>query len=573
MPIIVHAINKLRIIIVAMNFPNTLQFTHKTILIGAVLFICILGNITFINQVNLVYPWSDNLLFIISLSVVAILVTLIITTTLWLLLPLKLVLAVLLLISASCGFFVDSYGVVIDDVMIQNLFETNTDEAFDLFSSQMFIRVTLLALLPIGLLYFIELPALTMKSKLRQQLVTVSISCALIIALIALFSSQFTTFFREHKPLRFYLNPIYPIYSFGYFVNSQLSTPAQQAFKSYSFNQTTNGKIEKDKLVIVVVGETVRASNLSINGYPRNTMPLLNTRNDLVHYQDYSACGTSTAISVPCMFSFDGKAQFEVKTEKLQENSLDILSNAGVNVLWRDNNSSSKGVADRLTYENFKTAELNTICTPECRDIGMLVGLEDYLQSHTGDTVIVLHQMGNHGPAYFKRYPEDFNLFSPACNTNELSQCSQQEIINAYDNALAYTDYFLAQTIRFLEQQSQRYETAMIYVSDHGESLGENGIYLHGMPYFLAPEEQTKVPMLAWFGKETSIDISQVTAISQTRLNHDSLSYSLLDYFDISLTKRPSPYPLLFPKKEQKLAKISYINTPLSADKESSNGR
>lgn len=541
----------------------TLKLKFHFLVIFIALFIYCLGNSSFLEQVNFVYPVHENLGFLIALSTVAILVIVILATLLSLIIPSKIALAILLLVSASAGYFVDSFGVIIDDVMVQSLFETNTNEAFDLVSATMFMRIFLCFLLPSLLLYFIELPQQALKVTIIQKSKLLFFSLVCISLMLAIFSSHFTTFFREHKPLRYYLNPIYPLYSFGFFINSHFKSEDLSELKTYDFTKIATNRI-KDKLVIVVVGETVRATNFQLNQYQRATTPLLSKRDDIINYTNYSSCGTSTAISVPCMFSFNGKDNFDISEAKNKENALDILTKANVNVLWRDNNSSSKGVADRVNYQSFKSSETNTVCDTECRDIGMLAGLDNYLAENIGDTVIVLHQMGNHGPAYYKRYPKQFEVFQPACQTNELSQCSQQEIINAYDNAIVYTDFFLNQTIQFLEKHNATYDTTMLYVSDHGESLGENGIYLHGLPYFIAPKNQTHVPMVAWFGNDSSISMERSNDFSQQALNHDSLSYSLIDLFDISLANNSSPYPLLFPKKETLLASESTSHSTAS---------
>lgn len=141
---------------------------------------------------------------------------------------------------------------------------------------------------------------------------------------------------------------------------------------------------------------------------------------------------------------------------------------------------------------------MNTICDPEgCRDEGMLIGLDDFIKENSHKNIfIVLHQIGNHGPAYFKRYPLTFEKFTPICNTSELNECSNQKIINTYDNALLYTDYFLTKTIQLLKKYDNEFQTLMWYESDHGESLGENGVYLHSIPYSIAPKEQTHVPRI-----------------------------------------------------------------------------
>ena len=544
------------------KFP-TLEIKRSYLLLLITIFFCILGNYSYLEHVLFVYPANENLSFLIALSCVSILVTLVVATILSFFVSTKVALATLLLISASSGYFIDNFGVIIDDVMIQNIFETNADEAFDLLSIGIFIRLFLCAVLPILFIYFLKLPKITSKRNCIQKFKIIICSAIGIVLLLVIFSSHFTTFFREHKQLRYYLNPIYPIYSFGFYIKSQFKSEDTGEFKSYAFTKRPKDS-KRNKLVIMVVGETVRASNFQLNGYARETTPLLRKRSDIINYDKFSSCGTSTAVSVPCMFSFEGKEDFDVNEAKRTENALDILSKAGVNVLWRDNNSSSKGVADRVQYQSFKTNENNTICDTECRDIGMLGGLDEYLNQHSGDSIIVLHQMGNHGPAYYKRYPKEFEIFKPACNTNELSKCSQQEIVNAYDNAIVYTDFLLEQTIRFLEKKSNEYETGMLYVSDHGESLGEKGLYLHGMPYFIAPKNQTHVPMLAWFSSTSTLNRGLAKKLSQSELNHDSLSYSLIDLFDISLDNNSSAYPLLFPKQKTQIARVLHKNASKS---------
>jgi len=127
----------------------------------------------------------------------------------------------------------------------------------------------------------------------------------------------------------------------------------------------------------------------------------------------------------------------------------------------------------------------------------MLLNLQRYIDNHPmGDIFIALHQMGNHGPAYFKRYPDKFKKFLPTYETNQLENCSQLEIRNTYDNAIVYTDYFLSKLITILNNHNDQFEAALIYVSDYGESLAENGLYLHRLPYMFAPYTQKHVPLL-----------------------------------------------------------------------------
>ena len=283
----------------------------------------------------------------------------------------------------------------------------------------------------------------------------------------------------------------------------------------------------------MVVGETARADHFSLNGYPKKTNPLLE-KEDIISFNNFYSCGTSTAISVPCMFSLLGKKGFSKEEFRWSENTLDVLKHAGVNILWRDNNSSSKGVADRVTYQDFRTPTNNPDCDVECRDSGMLANLQEYIDSvMEGDILIVLHQMGNHGPAYYKRYPKAFEVFSPTCQSNQLETCSPEEISNSYDNVIVYTDYFLSKVINLLKSNSSEYESALVYVSDHGESLGENGIFLHGLPYSLAPEQQKHVAALMWLGEGMKDHQPAILEKQHQHLTHDNIPHTLLGLMEI----------------------------------------
>jgi len=287
------------------------------------------------------------------------------------------------------------------------------------------------------------------------------------------------------------------------------------------------------ELIILVVGEAARADRFSLNGYGRETNPLL-SKEDVIFYPDMHSCDTSTATSVPCMFSNLTRAGFSSKKARERENVLDIAQRAGVSVLWRDNNSDSKGVALRVPYEDYQDPARNTIFDGEGRDEGMLVGLQNYIDARkSGDILIVLHQMGNHGPAYYKRYPKGFERFTPACQSNQLDQCSPEEIGNAYDNAILYTDYFLSKVIALLKQNDKRFETAMVYMSDHGESLGEFGVYLHGMPYVMAPETQKHIAAIMWFGEGFSIDRNILRKQAGGKYSQDNLFHTILGIMEI----------------------------------------
>lgn len=443
-------------------------------------------------------------------------------------------LAVLLPLSAVAAYFMDTYNVIISDDMLRNAVMTDMRELGDLFGATLVSYICLLGLAPAILLRWVRLvPATSRKRAVLSQLKLSSILLAMMIFLILVFGREFSSFFREHRSLREYANPVYPVYSLAKLAAAVLQSPAGP-LQLLGLDAHVPGWDVERELIILVVGETVRADHLSLNGYARPTNPLLE-KERVFSFTNVWSCGTSTSISVPCMFSHLPDSEFEVDKASHEENLLDVLAHADVNILWRDNNSNSKGVADRVPYQDWRSPDVNPVCDTECRDVGMLTGLQEYIDSkEKGDIVIVLHQMGNHGPAYFKRYPEAFEYFTPVCRSNELADCTSEEINNAYDNAIRYTDYFLAKVIKRLEVNSSRFETIMMYVSDHGESLGEYGLYLHGMPYVISPEQQRHVPVLFWFGDNYhDVDLLALPENLQERYTHSNIFHTVLGLLEM----------------------------------------
>ena len=509
------------------------------------------ANIAFFEQVLNVYPFSQNIGFILSITGV-------LFGLMWLVLQLlcyrpmaKPVLIMLLLTAAVCGYFTSAYGTIFDTNMLINSMETDQAEAMGLFAPSMVIRVLLLGVLPAFMISKIRLKRLSWQRSILQKTATLIISITLIAACIAPFGDQYASFFRQHKQVRSYANPITPIYSLiklGENYVDELRRPdtltlhATDAKRVAPTNSST-----KPKLMVFVVGETARADHFGLNGYERNTTPLLSKQSDLYSFKNAISCGTSTAYSLPCMFSYADREDYDIDTAKYHENVLDTLSKQGVNVVWRDNNSSSKGVADRVMFEDYKTAETNPNCDVECRDIGMLDGFDALVKSGEPpkDTLILLHQMGNHGPAYYQRYPKDFEEYNPVCMTNELSKCVAQSVINGYDNAIRYTDYFLSNVIDTLKTYEQDYEVVMVYISDHGESLGENNIYLHGLPYNFAPDAQKHVPALIWSPSSNNIDADSLSRMVDQPVSHDFITPTLLSFFGI-MTDEVNAAPTFF---------------------------
>lgn len=501
------------------------------------LFFTLFYNFTFFRKVSGVYAFSGaNIFFIASLFMFLWAATNLVISLLRSKHYEKTFFVGLFFLTTAAAYVMDSFGVVIDDLMLLNVMKTDAKESLDLVTWKLFFYMLFLFVLPsFILLKKTNITYQDTKGEIFSRLKSLLLSLAVIALAVVPMGKFYASFFREQKPLRYYTNPTYYMYSLGkfggmFFKSSTRGLEALGRDSSISKHDTDR------ELIILVVGETARRDRFSLNGYKKETNPLLKKEN-VVSFTNVTSCGTSTAVSVPCMFSHFGRKGFSVDAGRSTENLLDVLSHTkAVDVLWRDNNSDSKGVAARVKYEDYKTAATNTICNPECRDEGMLVGLQDYINGvKEKDIVIILHQMGNHGPAYYKRYPKEFEVFKPICETNELSKCTNEEIGNAYDNAILYTDYFLSKVIELLKHNSEEFNTAMLYVSDHGESLGENGVYLHSMPYMIAPAAQIEVPLIMWFGgnMEKETNYVQLRKILNEPFSHDNLFHTVLGMMEI----------------------------------------
>lgn len=499
-------------------------------------------NISFFRNISAVYDVKENFIYYISIILMLFSFSVFFFSLLSSRYTTKPLLIIVVLISSGVAYFMDNYNIVIDDTMITNTIETNLAETVDLLSLKLFLYILFLGVFPAIFIYKFKINYSNLKTGILSKFKTLAIFLLIIIVVMFSFSKFYTSFFREHKPLRYSINPFYWMYSVGDFTAKSLKAKSGKFVKLgedaviVETNDKDKQNNQKKELIIVVVGEAARSDHFSLNGYDRQTNPLLSQEN-IINFPNFASCGTTTAVSVPCMFSSLTREDFEKDAAKNQDNILDILNRAGVKILWRDNNSDSKGVATRMEYEDFRTPQNNKVCEDgECRDIGMLDELDKFINKNKNeDILIVLHQMGNHGPAYYKRYPKEFEKFTPVCDSNDLQKCDGQNIINAYDNAILYTDYFLSEVIKFSKGYSATHENAVIYMSDHGESLGENGIYLHGMPYAIAPKAQKHVPAFMWFGKNFhDIDRKKLEDKAKNgEFSQDYLFHTLLSIFEV----------------------------------------
>lgn len=445
----------------------------------------------------------------------------------------------ILILSSVTSYYMDTLGAFIDREMIQNVMVTTVTESKHLITAGFLLHVALYGLLPSAVVLALKLTPQRRRVALAAPVVA-GVLCALItLGLLATDFKTYASILRERKDFLASYQPGAPVVnSFRYAammrktLNIVVQPLGEDATKGAAYSPG-----QKPALTVLVVGETARAQSFGLNGYARDTTPNL-SKLPIVAFESVSSCGTSTAVSLPCMFSKLPRKDYSFEAGAAQQNLLDVLAHAGLHVEWWDNNTGHKGLADRLPNRSFLGEASPTACHDgECDDGIFLPALRAYINSLTEDTVLVLHEIGSHGPSYFMRYPPEFEKFTPACHTPELKKCSAEEVTNAYDNTIAFTDQVLAETISLLDSQ-QDLNTAMLYVSDHGESLGEGGLYLHGAPYFIAPKEQTQVPMLLWmsdrFATQFDHDTKCLESASSAPLSHDNLFHSVLGLMDIT---------------------------------------
>ena len=451
----------------------------------------------------------------------------------------KPLLIILLCISAAANYAMFKLGIFIDSDMYRNIIETNFREASDLITLPAVLWFLTTAAVPSFLLTCAEINYQPWLRETRQRLKTALISLLILLCFVPLSYKEYVSFGRNNREVRKLINTFNYIYAVSrHYRRQALANRKFVILDSQPSQKNDSG--QPRKLLILVAGETARAQNFSLYGYKRETNPLL-SRQNIITFRDTVSCGTATAISLPCMFSHMERRNFDVNDAYYTQNLTDLLSAAGYNLLWRENDDGCKGVCKRISTEDMVESGNNEYCEKDfCRDEVLLEGLEKKLKNLQQNTVIILHAMGSHGPTYYKRYPDSFKKFTPACDTADLQNCSRQQIVNTYDNTILYTDYVVSRAIDILKKYP-RYQSSLIYISDHGESLGENNIYLHGIPYKIAPDEQKQIPFLFWMSENLkhSGNINETCLRRQAAeksYSHDNLFHSVLGLLGIRTT-------------------------------------
>ncbi|RZA07708.1 MAG: phosphoethanolamine--lipid A transferase [Moraxellaceae bacterium] len=456
--------------------------------------------------------------------------------------------SILIIISAMGNYFVYELGVDINQGQILNMMQTDLHEILDLVSWRAAEFTLFTIILPLLVIWRIRIKKDAVKTVVVYKLLA-SIGALVVIAALAfVYYGQYAPIFREHRHLKEKLNPNNTIS--GLIAYSKRNFKLKdQPLVAYGTDAVLTQKTAQPRIMVLVVGETARGDSFSLNGYSKNTNPelqqLLNNHETILNFSNASSCGTETAVSLPCMFSGMTRHDYDEELAKHREGLLDLAKRAGYEVTWIENNSGCKKTCDRVGTFTLPPALKEPLCKDDaCLDEVLLLSLKTYLsqlnaQPNPKNQLIVLHQMGSHGPAYYKRYPDQFKKFTPACDTNAIQNCSHEALVNSYDNTIVYTDHILASIIGQLQAQTG-YQTAMWYMSDHGESTGEHGLYLHGAPYMMAPNQQTHIPMILWFSPQWQQQAPQLVPCLNQQLTlargHDNLFPSLLSMLGVRST-------------------------------------
>ena len=526
-----------------MRFPNTLQCGTSGFNLIAALFFAFVLNALFLLRAWEMIPYDHlhDYLFAASIPVVlACAFYFLFSLAAWPYIR-KPLLIVLVFISAAANYFMHSFGTVIDANMMQNVFESDPQEAGALISSRYVVWMFLMGVIPAVVLCLVRIRrGQRWWWNLLQRLVGALGAILLILLMAVLFYKDYASLIRNNKGLVKMITPANIVSGTGHYVDQRYLQGDQALVKigQDAHKGPLMSAAAKKTLVVLVVGETARAENFSLGGYGRETNPELK-KQQVIYYPNATSCGTETAISVPCMFSNMPRVHYDANLAHHQEGVLDILAHAGVSVLWRENDGGCKGACDRVPHTDMTQWKLPEYCHDGfCQDDVLLHRLDNYIAGLHNDGMIVLHQMGSHGPAYYQRYPAQFRRFTPTCDSNQIQDCDHQALVNTYDNSLLYTDDMVSRTIDKLKGLSDRFNVALIYLSDHGESLGERGMYLHGAPYLFAPTQQTHIPLLLWMspGYAAALHINASCLRQQAadaKVSQDNLFHTVLAMFNV----------------------------------------
>lgn len=439
---------------------------------------------------------------------------------------------IFLIFNSLTLYFINTYKIQIDIYMLTNLFETNVKEASEFINLKMFIYFIFLGVIPSTLIYFLKIDYTEKSHKLKL----ISLIIIPIIAILSLACSKNSyIFLKKNKRIINYVIPANYIGGTGRYVSKNIKFVFfQKKVKSITANSQFNLNIDNNKkiLFIFVIGESARSMNFSLNGYDRETDKFLKEQKNLISFSDTQACGTTTNHSIPCMFSHLAKENFTIEKGRQYENLLDFFKKFDFDIKWRSNNGDCKNVCNRISYSSVNSFNSTGF------DDSLIINLKKEIKAiNKQNSFFILNQRGSHGPLFYKRYPNDFEIYKPACKKN-IRNCIYNELVNAYDNSIYYSNYNLNEIINLLKTKEDEYNIILLYISDHGEGLGgAEGVFTHAMPYNEANDYVLKVPFILWFSENSelafNIDLQCLEKKKNDKLSQDNIFHSILGLFNI----------------------------------------
>ena len=451
----------------------------------------------------------------------------------------KLIIPLILLLSAAVSYSVIFLGVYFDRAMLTNVLITTPAESAKLLTVPYALWLLALGVVPALLYLRVRVVYRRWWQEIALRLGAVLLSLLLLALIARLYYQDYAAYGRNNHDIPHLIVPTN-------FIVATISKikhhhRANIPYETISPGARQNKPDPLRHVTVLIIGEATRAQNWGLNGYARQTTPKLAARGDrVINFRHVESCGTYTAYSVPCMLSDQPRATFDSDTASRRDNLLDILQRAGVRVVWFDNDTGCKGACAHIEYHDMTALNLPEYCTDgECLDDILLRDFDKTLAEDNRDTIIILHTIGSHGPTYYQRYTPEYRAYAPTCDTKHIQQCNQEALINTYDNTIRYVDGFIDQVIARLAQHED-WESSLVYLSDHGESLGEGGIYLHSTPYSIAPVEQTRIPMVMWFSerwrKNEKADFACLQRLAaEGQFSHDNLFHTMMDLLDMDL--------------------------------------
>jgi lipid A ethanolaminephosphotransferase len=420
------------------------------------------------------------------------------------------------------------------------MLSTNTNEISDFITLNLFFIVSLLGILPCYLYYFFKKKGggVSYSINIRQLLLykMALIFFTIFFGLTIIFLN-FTDFLiiRQNKELFEYIPPYNYIkaiietikYSFNENDKNDNNIIKERGknINNIKSNSSTINLITKNKnLIVFIIGESTRSKSINWNGYENNTMEFLDPyRENIINFQNWYSCNTSTFNSIPCIFSYS--PNLSLANMLKSENLIDILKEVNFNLQLKTNNSGCKMCA---TIENIVEVETDEELIENLKD--------DIANLKAKNNVIFLHFRGSHGTEYYKRYPQEYEKWSPSCKEKELRKCNKESIINSYNNSIRYNMKLVADTIKTL-QEEKNINTALFFVSDHGEAIGDNGFYLHATPLIFTKESVGKVASFMWFSnnflKELQLNKQCMQDKETEKLTHFNIFHTTLNILKI----------------------------------------